>query len=106
MAILEIPVRSDIPAYQFQVTLDGVVFTLKFRFNTRIDRWIMDVKDVDENSLVDGVPLLYGLPVLDRFVGDDLPLGSFVVIDETGEERNPTRDSFGEDFKLLYQEAG
>jgi len=105
MAIIEIPVRSDIPAYSFQITLEGTVFTLRFRFNTRLDRWVMDVNDVDDLPIITGVPLLYGLPLLDRYKLSNLPLGQFVIIDETGEERNPPRDSFGEDFKLLYKES-
>lgn len=105
MAILEIPVRSDIPAYSFQITLEGTVFTLHFRFNTRLDRWVMDVNNVDDVRIVTGVPLLYGLPLLDRYKYEGLPLGRFVISDETGEKRNPTRDGLGDDFKLLYRES-
>lgn len=105
MAILEIPVRADIPAYQFQITLDGTVYTLKFRFNVRMDRWIMDIADTDEEAILSGIPMLYGLPLVQRFELEELPPGKFVVVDETGEERNPTRTGFGDDFKLLYEEA-
>lgn len=105
MAILEIPVRSDIPSYNFQITLEGIVFTLHLRYNTRLERWVMDVNDVDDANIVTGIPLLYGLPLLDRYKDERLPLGRFVISDETGEKRNPTRDGLGDDFKLLYRES-
>jgi hypothetical protein len=105
MAILEIPVRDDLPSYNFQITLEGIVFTLHFRFNVRDDRWYMDVNDVDDEPIVTGVKLLYGLPLLDRYKNERLPLGRFIILDETGEERNPTRDGLGVDFKLLYRES-
>jgi len=105
MAILEIPVRSDIPAYSFQITLEGSVFTMHFRYNTRAERWFMDLNDVDDVEIVSGIPLLYGLPLFDRFKYEELPLGRFILLDETGEKRNPTRDGLGEDFKLLYKES-
>lgn len=105
MAIVEIPVRSDIPAYKFQITLEGTVYTLNFHFNLRLDRWVMDINDVDEVNIVTGIPLLYGLPLTDRYKNEKLPLGKFVVTDETGDQRNPTRDALGEDFKLLYKES-
>lgn len=105
MAIREIPIRSDIPSYQFQITLEGVVYTMRFYFNTRLDRWIMDVSNVDGELIVAGIPLLVNLPLLDRFRDERLPPGRFILIDETGENRNPSRDSMGDDYKLLYQEA-
>jgi len=105
MAILEIPVRSDIPAYNFQITLEGTVFTMHFRYNSRLERWVWDINDIDDAEIITGVPLLYGLPLLDRYRDERLPLGRFVVLDETGEKRNPTRDGLGEEFKLLYQES-
>lgn len=104
MAFLEIPIRSDIPAYNFQINLEGIIYTLGFRYNSRLERWVMDVKDVDEVALVTGVPLLYGIPLLDRYKNPALPPGTFILIDETNAERNPTRDGLGEDYKLLYKE--
>lgn len=105
MAILEIPIRSDIPAYSFPITLEGTVFIFHFRFNERMDRWIWDVNDVNDDPIVNGVPLLYGLPLLDRYKSNSLPLGRFVLTDETGDERNPSREDLGDDFKLLYRES-
>lgn len=105
MAIVEIPVRSDIPAYKMQCTLNGTIYTLHFRFNTRQDRWIMCIRDIDDNSLVDGIPLLNGLFLTYRYKSAKLPKGDFLLFDETGQERTPSRDGLGSDFKLLYEEV-
>jgi hypothetical protein len=45
MAILEIPLRNDVPAYTFQIELEGVTYTLTVSFNARMNRWTMDVAD-------------------------------------------------------------
>jgi hypothetical protein len=105
MAIVEIPVRSDIAAYQLQCTLNGTVYTLHLRFNTRQDRWILGIRDIDNNSLVDGIPLLNGVFLTYRFKSSLLPRGDFLVYDETGQDRTPSREGLGIDFKLLYEEV-
>lgn len=105
MAILEIPIRTDVPAYKFQITLEKSVFTLHFHYNSRAERWFMDINDVDDVEIVSGIALLYGLPLVDRYKDERLPLGRFIILDETGEKRNPTRSGFGTDFKLLYRES-
>ena len=65
----------------------------------------MDINDVNNFRIVTGIPMLTGLPLADRYRDDRLPPGNFIVIDETGAERNPGRESFGNDFKLLYRES-
>ncbi len=105
MALLEIPVRSDIPAYTFSIELEGVVYVMIFTFNARYDRWFMDIKTNEEVDLLLGVPLIASIPLTDRFKDDRLPPGTFVVVDLTGENRDPTRFELGEDMKLVYQES-
>ena len=42
MAVIELPVRNDLPNYEFKSELDGVVYTLRFRFNERLNDWVFD----------------------------------------------------------------
>lgn len=105
MAVVEMPVRSDVKAYEFQIELDGVIYTLKFHFNSRAERWVMDIADFGGTELITGLFLLTNIDLNAQFVGEDIPPGRFILIDETGAERNPGFDDLGNDIKLLYEEA-
>jgi hypothetical protein len=106
MALLQLPVRNDYPAYEFQISLDGRVFFLAFRFNTRANRWIMDILNESRTQLLMGIPLLTGLPLVQAYKRESLPGGAFYCVDLTGANRNPDRETLGVDVLLIYEEAG
>jgi hypothetical protein len=105
MAVLRMPVRADIPAYTFKIDLEGTVYTLGFRHNLRFNCWIMDISDETGNPIVMGTPVQTDVDILGRFIFASLPPGQFMVIDETGQQRNPSRDDFGGEVKLFYAES-
>jgi len=108
MAYLEVPLRTDIYAYTQKTTIEEVVYTLGLRYNARMERWVLDIMDAAGEMLLAGVKLLINYPLTRRFVGsiEGLPEGHFMIVDETGQERNPTRDDLGDDIKLIYVETG
>ena len=105
MAILQIPVRNDLPAYTFRIDLEASTYTFGFRYNTRMSRWIWDVMDANGNPLVMGIPLLSGLDLLSRFKVEGLPPGRFALLDEQGETYTPERYDLGERVVMLYEES-
>lgn len=104
MALRKIPVRNDLPNYTMRVDLNSVIFILEFRYNERADRWVMDVQTEEAETIIQGVVLVTGVPLLSQYVDERLPEGDFVVLDRAGENINPTRDNFGEDVELYYNE--
>jgi len=108
MAYLEVPLRSGVYSYTQKTTIESVVYTLGLRYNARMERWVVDIMDAAGNMLLAGVKLLINLPLTRRFVGtlEGFPEGQFMIVDETGQERNPTRDDLGDDIKLIYVETG
>lgn len=108
MLYFEVPLRSDIPSYIQKVSLDETVYMLTFRYNARLGRWIMDINTVAGVALLSGLPLIQGMPLTYRFVGrtEAFPPGQFWVIDETGQGRDPDRDTLGRDIKLIYTTEG
>lgn len=102
MTFFEIPARNDLPWYTFKITLSGTIFTLRFRFNTRSQRWILDVADSSNNDILDGIPLLIGRNLTGQFVIPGLPVGFMFVTDDTNEDTQPTRFSFGQDHSIGY----
>lgn len=105
MAQLEIPVRSDFKAYSFQIDLEGTVYTLRFRFNQRMERWIMDIATAADEDILNGIVVLTGVPLTDKYVYETLPPGRFIAIDQSGEGRNAGADDLGNDVRLIYEES-
>lgn len=104
--ILELPVRSDPQSYQFQITLEGEVYTLKFWYNGRRSLWYMSIKNADGSiDYVNGAPIFTNFPLLDRFRLTELPPGTMFVYDTEGGDEPPGQDDFGTRYKLLYVEA-
>lgn len=104
MAIFNIPARNDLPWYSFKITLTNVVYTLEFRYNPRMARWIMNVMDSSGNMLIAGVALLIARDLAGQFVEAGLPPGTFYALDNTGSLEQPTRYSFGVTHGLFYED--
>jgi hypothetical protein len=102
MAVFELPVRADLPDFTFKQELDGVVYTFNFRFNVRFGYWIWDLSDEVGNPILLGVPVMTDVDIASRFLMPEMPPGQFVVIDESGEQRNPDRTNFGGEVKMFY----
>ena len=105
MAIIGIPLRNDIPSYQFRVDLDAVTYTLSIRYNTRMDRWIMDFNDENNSPLVTGIILILGTSLLARFAKAELPDGNLFLINIENENTEGNRDNFSNNVQLFYEEA-
>lgn len=105
MALIEIPTRSDLKAHEFQIELDGVVYTLGFRYNERMGRWIMDIASATGAEVLNGIVLLTNVPLTDDYVIDGLPPGRFICEDRTGSNKDAGQEDLGNDVRLLYSEA-
>ena len=105
MATLVIPVRNDLPAYEFRIDLESVTYTMRFRYNLRMQRWIMDLADGDGEDIIAGIPILINLDLLRQYSRSNLPPGTLFCVDYSGEEQNPDRERFGDSALLLYEES-
>ena len=105
MAFLQLPIRSDIPAYDFQAELDGVLYTLGFSYNTRAGYWTMDIFDSNETPILVGIRVISGWLLTNRFVMAGLPPGDFLVYDTSGKNEDPLQADFGTTKILLYADA-
>lgn len=101
----QIPVTSDNRNYQFRISLDGVVYTLAFRLNSRMNRWFMDVKDSDDLPLIMGVALLQGTDLIERFKAAALPAGHFIIFNIENETLEAGADDLGANSLLLYADT-
>jgi hypothetical protein len=100
--IVTIPLSNQLPWYTFTIALSGVIFTLRLRYNSRNTRWMMDVADAQNNDIINGITLLIDTNLLGQYVQPNLPLGMFFVVDNTGQNTQPTLLSFGTTHSLYY----
>lgn len=105
MATLELPVRSDLKSYEFTIDLEDGTFTLRFKYVERMDLWVMDIADAQNVDIVVGVPVQTNIDLFGQITKSDLPPGTFIALDETGQERDAGQDDLGNDVKLFYVES-
>lgn len=70
--------------YRSPVELDGQVYILELRLNTRADRWMLRIFDADENPLATGLRLVPRVNLLDGLVLEILPPGELRVTHSAG----------------------
>ncbi len=105
MALLQIPVNSDSGNYEFKTTLEGIKYIFAFRYNTRMGRWIMNIKSSADISLVAGIPLLLGVDYLSTFQDSRLPPGQLFLINLEDENVECGRNDLGVNALLMYEES-
>lgn len=105
MAVFTLPLDNDVPSYDFNTDLDGGRFRFVFRYNSRIDRWVFDVYDSDENPVQQGVPLTSDSRLLRQNVNSNKYLGTLACINTEGTGLDATRFNIGVDVKMLYSEG-
>lgn len=72
------------PSFTEQVTIENVVYNLRFDFNSRGEYWVLTFSDTDGNILLDGIKIVLDFELIERFPGHDLPEGNLFAIDTTG----------------------
>lgn len=100
--IIRIPVDPNQTHFEFRTTLEEVDFVFSFRWNNRMSRWIMDIKDAEESPLILGQPLNVNVDYLARFKVDGLPDGQILFVDATGSEGEAGVEDLGDSHFLGY----
>jgi hypothetical protein len=87
-----------------RITLSGTTYVLRFRYNYRSTRWMMDIADASNNDILDGMVMKINTDLTYQFRTSlsNLPPGQFFVIDNTGNNNQPTQYSFGNTHTLYY----
>lgn len=104
MALI-IPTEFDVPAFRMTVTLDNVVYDLRFVLNKRDGFWRMDIGR-DDVSLVRNIKIVLSSDLLKAHRSiSELPPGTLSVVDKLGQHTEPNEDNFGDSVVLLYEPA-
>ena len=105
MAIIELPTRSDVDAFNYRIDLDGSTYSIAIAWNTRDERWFIYVRTGANDDVVFS-PLLIDTDLFTRFRLDLAPPGVMFLVDPSaGSSRECGRFELGTRCKLLYAEA-
>lgn len=105
MAFIEIPVNSNSYDYKFTIELDSIVYSMRFIYNVRSERWVMSISTSEEDPIVEGIPVVVSWPLLKRFKDSRLPAGDLFAWDTSGRGIDPNDLNFGSTVLLIYKEA-
>ena len=93
MSVFLIPFLPSQPQV-LQVSIGGVTYTMKVRFCTPAQCWMLDLSDVSGNPIIQGIPLITGTDLLSQYAYLDL---GFSLLVQTNNDANavPTFANFG-----------
>ncbi len=105
---IQIPIPTPVPPHvSVEVTLDGVAYEVRLRWNERGERWFFSLFDAEGQSLAPGRALVLDFPLLGRFLRNRsrLPAGQFVAVDTADSGEEAGLDELGTRVQLLYVPA-
>jgi len=105
MAIVQIPVRSDLGAHEFNITIQNQVYHFKIFYNLRASKWNLSIFDTRLNPILQSIVLLTDTDVTRQFRHLNIPKGIFLVIDSLSQEYNPKQFDWNDRNYFLYNEA-
>lgn len=106
-----IPLRSDLPYFDIQVSLEDITYTLVFRFNTRERSWYMDIHSEAGEFIALSIKVVIDAPLAKRSQNPLLPPGVFIAEDTSSARMDPSYDpviqrgDLGDRVLLLYFES-
>lgn len=99
-------VFPNFPAWVQDVALDGKIYTLAARYNTRMRSWLLDIETSDGVHLIDGLRLVLNERLLEPQRYDPrLPPGELLVVSPSGAARHDPDLVSMYNMRLVYVEA-
>lgn len=102
MAVEIIPIENEQLAFRQLMTLNEAVVNLRFYYNSRSERWKMDVLDQDNDPIILGRTVNLGLDLLGRFFDERLPDGFLSTFDLKDRDSEPDLENFGSDVLMIF----
>ncbi|SDI16181.1 hypothetical protein SAMN05192534_12374 [Alteribacillus persepolensis] len=98
-----IPVEKERIPYQFDIELEGTVYTFEIHYNGDYDFFTVDLLQNDE-VIIYGEKIVYGQPLFGALSDTRLPSAPITPLDPSGENDEVTYDTFTESV-FLYIDA-
>jgi len=104
MAIGIIPTEPH-PYFIQSTILDGIRYSLTFRWSDRSDCWHLDIKTLDDETVALSVKLVLGVPLLRNVSSALRPPGELFLFDMKDLDAEPEFEGFGTRWVVAYDEA-
>lgn len=101
--IYEIPFVNEDGNQEFDITLDEVVYRLRFTYNSRLNKWAMDILNSSGTELLCGILMVLGVDFLAQYVSKSLPSGKMYLVNLVDSSVEATENNFGLDVRLYYE---
>ena len=69
---IQLPFRKDEYNYEYSVVIGNTIYILWLYYNRRMETWILNVKDENNDPIIMGTPILIGSQLLSRFADERL----------------------------------
>lgn len=102
MSIEIIPIDNSQVVFKQLMTLNNVVVNFRFYFNSRSQRWKMDMLDQDNSPIILGRTINLGLDLMGRHQDERLPEGFLNTFDLKDLDTEANLDNFGADVLMVF----
>jgi Domain of unknown function (DUF6983) len=97
--VLEIPTQPV--NQQFTISLGGVTYDMRLKWNAPNQSWILDILDSQQNAVLEGLPLITGADLLAQYKYVGIA-GSLVVQSDYDPDVVPDYETLGSTGHLYY----
>jgi hypothetical protein len=105
MALLQIPFDRTRGNQLTRVELEGVLYGLKFLWNSRLNSWTLEVQSADGTPIVSGVHVVADYSLLSHYTSQNLFSGRLFCLDMDNSQGTPNADTLGVNYQFFYQES-
>lgn len=100
-----IPLRKDLFNYEFSIIIKNTIYIIRVYYNRRSSKYLIDIKDENNDPIVMSIPLLIGSQLTKRFVNEKLGDAKYLFMYNTKDiYDNPTVETIGTNCNLYTLE--
>lgn len=85
MPVFRIPLETSPDIYRFRIAIDNVTYNFRVSWNTRDERWLLNVYDINDVQLL-STPLVVNYPLTDLFKLESLPNKPLIFVNLVNNE--------------------
>lgn len=86
---------------EFNISLAGITYHLKVRWNSASRCWVLDIEDSQRNPIVGGIPMVTGCDLLEQY--GYLQIGGALIVQSTNDPGQvPNYSSLGATGFLFF----
>lgn len=104
--MIRVPIKVTSPDFSFPIELDGKTWIFRFRWNHRLEQWVLDVHNADGKALLLGKGVVINVPLLNRFAYLGVPSGILMALPSSPEDHTRIAyEDLGARVELFYMTA-